>query len=357
MLLNLAAFVVIVAGIMSAKSLILPFLLATFLAIICAPPLFWMREKRVPTIISILLLVLILLGLEILFAGLIGSSIDTFSHNLPHYQERLRDLAASNITWIKAQGIEINNEFLLENLDPGKLMKFAANMLGSLTGLVTNTFMIVLTLVFILSEAAGFPYKLRAMLGDRNAGLQEYGEIMRGVNKYLALKTLTSLATGVLVTIILKLIGVDFAVMWGLVAFLLNFVPTIGSIIAAIPAVLLALVQLGGVSAAWVAGGYLCINVLIGNVLEPKIMGSGVGLSALVTFVSMAFWGWVLGPIGMLLSIPLTMTCKIALAGNPKTRWLALLLGSNRDAEMELKNSESGSSTTTSTGTITETIK
>jgi len=340
MLMNLAAFVVIVAGIMSAKSLILPFLLAIFLAIICAPPLFWMRKKGIPTVISIILLVLVLLGVEMLFASLIGSSIDEFSRSLPHYQVRLRELTGTFITWVKAQGFEISNEVLLEQLDPGKLMRLSANMLGSLTSLLTNTFMIVLTLVFILSEAAGFPDKVRAMLGNRDAGLQEYGAIMQGVNKYLALKTMTSLATGVLVTVLLKILGVNFAIMWGLVAVLLNFIPTIGSIIAAIPAVLLALVQLGLMSAAWVAGGYLFINILIGNILEPKIMGSGIGLSALVIFVSMAFWGWVLGPIGMLLSIPLTMTCKIALAGNPETRWLALLLGSNRDAAMELKESK-----------------
>ncbi len=340
MLMNLAAFVIIVAGIIAAKPLIIPFLLAIFLAIICAPPLFWMRKKGIPTIISILLLVFVLLGLEMLFASLVGSSIDEFSRSLPHYQVRLRELTGSFITWVKAQGFEISHDILLEQLDPGKLMRFSANMLGSLTSLLTNTFMIILTLVFILSEAAGFPDKVRAMLGNRNAGLDEYGAIMQGVNKYLALKTMTSFATGVLVAILLKILGVNFAVMWGLVAFLLNFIPTIGSIIAAVPAVLLALVQLGISTAAWVAGGYLFINVLIGNILEPKIMGSGIGLSALVIFVSMAFWGWVLGPIGMLLSIPLTMTCKIALAGNPETRWLALLLGSNRDASMELKESK-----------------
>ncbi len=340
MLVNLAAFVVIVAGIISAKSLILPFLLAIFLAIICAPPLFWMRKKGIPTVISILLLVFVLLGAEMLFASLIGSSIDEFSRNLPHYQVRLRELTGTFITWVKAQGFEISNEVLLEQLDPGKLMRLSANMLGSLTSLLTNTFMIVLTLVFILSEAAGFPDKVRAMLGNSNAELHEYGAIMQGVNKYLALKTMTSLATGVLVTILLKILGVNFAIMWGLVAVLLNFIPTIGSIIAAVPAVLLALIQFGLMSAGWVAGGYLLINVLIGNILEPKIMGSGIGLSALVIFVSMAFWGWVLGPIGMLLSIPLTMTCKIVLAGNPETRWLALLLGSNREAALELKESK-----------------
>ena len=153
----------------------------------------------------------------------------------------------------------------------------------------------------------------------------------------MVLKTVTSLITGVLVTITLSIIGVDFAAMWGLVAFLLNFIPTVGSFIAAIPAVLLALVQLGYGPAAAAAACYLVINILIGNIVEPKIMGSGVGLSPLVIFVCMAFWGWVLGPVGMLLSVPLTMTLKIGLNLNEKTRWMALLLGSNNDAKNRLQ--------------------
>ena len=337
MLLNVAAFVVIVAGIMSAKSLILPFLLAAFLAIICGPTLYWLRTKGVPPILSILILVLVLIVVEMVVAGLIGSSLDDFSKSLPLYQSRLKDILSGLIGWMEQHGIAVTDKILIEQFNPAKLMGLAANTLNTMGSLLTNTFMIILTFVFILLEAAGFPDKLRAMAGSRNASLDDYAQITKGVNRYMVLKTGTSLVTGVLVTISLTIIGVDFAMMWGLVAFLLNFIPTVGSIIAAIPAVLLALVQLGYGPAAATAVCYLVINVLIGNILEPRIMGSGVGLSPLVIFVSMAFWGWVLGPVGMLLSIPLTMTLKIALNGNEKTRRLALLLGSNSDAKTRLQ--------------------
>lgn len=339
MLVNIAAFVVIVAGIMSAKSLIVPFLLAAFLAIICAPPLSWLRSKGVPSLISILLLVLILIAAEMLIAGLIGTSLADFSENLPTYQTRLKEILGQTMNWLKGLGVNSTDELLTKQFDPGKIMGLAANTLNRMGGLLTDTFMIILTFVFILFEAAGFPNKFRAMADNRSASLDDYTAITKGVNRYMGLKTITSLATGIVVAISLAVIGVDFAGMWGLVAFMLNFVPTVGSIIAAVPAVLLALVQLGFAPAIAVAACYLAINIVVGNILEPKIMGSGVGLSPLVIFVSMAFWGWVLGPVGMLLSVPLTMTLKIAMAGNEKTRHLALLLGSNRDAKITLDRS------------------
>lgn len=340
MLIHLAAFVVIIAGVMSAKPLIIPFLLAAFFAIICGPPLQWMRTKGIPPFLSVIMLVVLLIILEIIIAGLIGSSLADFSKNLPHYQSRLKEILGGSVAWLHKHGVQITSEVIMKQFDPGKLMGLAANTLDTMGGLLTNTFMIILTIVFILLEAAGFSDKLKAMAGDRDASLSEYGQIIDGVNKYMILKTGTSLLTGILVTISLKIIGVDFPIMWGLVAFLLNFIPTVGSIIAAIPAVLLALVQLGPGPATAAAGAYLVINVIVGNILEPKVMGSGIGLSPLVIWVTMAFWGWVLGPVGMLLSVPLTMTLKIALQGNEQTRWIALLLGSNADAKAALQTAK-----------------
>ena len=143
----------------------------------------------------------------------------------------------------------------------------------------------------------------------------------------MGIKSLTSLGTGLVIWAWLTILGVDYAVLWALIAFLLNFVPTIGSILAAIPAVLLALVQIDLQSALLVALGYLVVNTLVGSILEPKIMGYGLGLSTLVVFVSLVFWGWVLGPVGMFLSVPLTMSLKIALDTNPQTRPIAIMLG------------------------------
>ncbi len=339
-LINMAAFVIIMAGISSAKSLIIPFLLAAFLAVICTPPLFWLQKKGVPSVMGVLVLVVLIIGLEAAIATLIGTSLADFTHDLPNHQERLKDVVVSSIAWVEGFGIELTNKTLIDQFDPGKIMGLFANTLNKLGGLLTNTFMILLTFIFILLEAASFPHKIRAILGNRDASLDRYKEIMIGINRYLELKTMLSFATGFLIYIFLLSMGIDYPILWALVAFLLNYVPTIGSIIAAVPAVLFALIQFGLVQAAITAGGYVAVNMIIGNVIEPRVLGKGVGLSTMVVFISMTFWGWILGPVGMLLSVPLTMTLKIALAGSKNTLWIAILLGTDREADEALKESD-----------------
>jgi len=180
--------------------------------------------------------------------------------------------------------------------------------------------------IFLLFEAMAVPHKW-AYLGSHAPSAEGIHRFIASVNQYLFIKTIVSLGTGIAVTLLLWVIGVDYPILWGLVAFLFNFVPNIGSIIAAIPPLLLALVQLGGESAIYVAIGYIAINMVVGNVIEPRFMGRGVGLSTLIVFLSLVFWGWVLGPVGMLLSVPLTMIVKIALETREDTRWIAVLLG------------------------------
>jgi len=206
-------------------------------------------------------------------------------------------------------------------------MKMAAGMLSGLGGVLTNAFLILLTVVFILLEASSFPDKLRASASNPEATMQGFGKFLGTVQKYMAIKTWISLATGGAIAIWLSVLGVDYPLLWGLLAFLFNYVPNIGSIIAAVPAVLLAFVQLGGGNAALSALGFLLANVVMGNVVEPRVMGKGLGLSTLVVFLSLVFWGWLLGLVGMLLAVPLTMTVKIALEGSRDTRHIAVLLG------------------------------
>jgi predicted PurR-regulated permease PerM len=173
-------------------------------------------------------------------------------------------------------------------------------------------------------------------MDDASGSLKRFEAFSNAVNQYLAIKTLVSIFTGFAVGIWLWVLGVDFPLLWGVSAFLLNFIPNIGSIIAALPAVMLAFVQLGGVSSGLAALGFLVVNLVVGNIIEPRYMGKGLGLSTLVVFLSLILWGWVFGAVGMLLSIPLTIIVKLALEANPKTRWLALMLGSH--AEMPLYN-------------------
>lgn len=330
-LINMAAFVVIVAGMKAAAPLVVPFLLAVFLAIICAPPLFWMQKKGIPEIIGMLLLIVVIVGVWIFLVTLIGTSMTDFSGNVPRYQERLLEQTAGWWQWLNERGVTLDRAILTDTFNPGRLLKMAANTLNGLGGMLTNTFVIFLTFFFILSEAAGFPCKIRAIQGEQSLALEKYGEIASGVNRYLGIKTFTSLITGAIVAFGLSLQGLDYAIMWGVVAFLLNFIPNIGSIIAAIPAVLLSFIQLGWGAALVTGTIYLAVNIVIGSIVEPRVMGKGVGLSVLVVFLSLAFWGWVLGPVGMLLSVPLTMAVRIALDGTDHTRWLAILLASNRE--------------------------
>jgi AI-2 transport protein TqsA len=341
-LIRFAAFVVIVAGIKASTVLVVPFLLAAFLAIICVPPLFWMQKKGIPSIISIFLLLFVVVAVQILLVSLVSNSIADFSQNLPFYQQRLKTLTVETLALSSRFGFELETDKIAELINPSKILSLAANTLNGLGGVLTNTFFVFLTFIFILSEASGFSTKLRAILGDSKSDLGKYSQITSGVNRYLGIKTLTSLATGIIIATWLTIQGVDFPVMWGVFAFLLNYIPNIGSIIAAIPAILLALIQLGPVSAGIAGLGFFIVNTLIGSVVEPKVMGQGIGLSALVVFLSLAFWGWVLGPVGMLLSVPLTMAVKIALSNRESTEWLSILLGSNREAARTLGEKSSG---------------
>lgn len=331
LILTAAAVIIVIAGMREAQSLLVPFLLSGFIAIIAAPALFYLKQHRIPTPIALLLVILVIVAVGMLLGVLVGSSIDDFSAQLPSYQEKLRKLTAALISWLGTYGIPLPEETLGKLFDPGKAMKMAAQGLSSLGSLLTNTFLILLTVSFILLEASSFPAKLQRMLKNPDESLGHFDDFISNIKRYMAIKTATSLLTGIIVTLWLIAVGVDYPVLWGVLAFFLNYVPNIGSIIAAIPAILLALIQLGPGAAAWTAAGFLLVNNVVGNMIEPRYMGKGLGLSSLVVFLSLVFWGWVLGSVGMFLSVPLTMTIKIALGSNDSTRWIAILLGAEDD--------------------------
>jgi len=321
-----AAFVVVIAGMQAAASLLVPFLLAAFIAIICLPPLHWLTGKGVSNGMAVLIIALAIVLIGVLVGAFVGSSIADFSHNLPSYQERLKGLTGDTLNWLSGMGISISSQSVLDALDPSAAMGMAGKLLAELGNALTNTFLIMLTVIFLLIETTALPHKWHAM-GHDAPSMQGFEQFISSVGSYFSIKSWVSLATGIFITIWLAVIGVDYPLLWGLIAFLFNFVPNIGSIIAAVPAILLALVQLGSGEALLAGIGYVIANIVMGNVIEPRFMGKGVGLSTLVVFLSLVFWGWVLGPVGMLLSVPLTMIVKLALESGQQTQWLAILLG------------------------------
>ncbi len=319
-----AAFVIIIAGLRSAQAIVIPFLLSLFIAIICSPSLFWLRGKKIPPGISLIIVIVGVLAAGLLVIAIIGSSINDFSQSLPVYQERLEEKTADLFTFLGRFGVNLEYHRLLEYVDPGAAMRLASKMLTGLGNVLSNAVLIVLTVIFMLLEVTAFPVKLHAAFGSSTISMSAF---MTDINRYMVIKSWASLATGLLVALCMALLGVDYAILWGILAFLFNYVPNIGSIIAAVPAVLLALIQHGGMIALLAAAAFVVINLLIGTFIEPRFMGRGLGLSTLVVFLSLVFWGWILGPVGMLLSVPLTMAAKIALSHSEDTQWLSILLG------------------------------
>lgn len=326
-----AAIVIVLAGMKAAESIIVPFLLAGFIAIITTPPYMWLQSKGVPKAISLIIVIFAFL-IFISFIGLlIGTSVNDFTSKLPQYQAKLQTQTDAIMVWLYEKGMLEKKTELNEILNPGAVFRLVANTLNEISGMFANGFLILLTMIFILLEVSSLPVKLKKIFSDPDASIERMQSINSNINKYIGIKTLISLATGLSVTILLLIIGVDYPVLWGVLAFVLNFIPNIGSLIATIPPVLLAIVQLGIGEALAVLIGYLVINTVVGNVLEPKFMGTGLGLSTLVVFISLLFWGWLLGPVGMLLSVPLTITLKIILDSSEETRWISVLLGPATD--------------------------
>jgi predicted PurR-regulated permease PerM len=324
-LVGAAAFVVVIAGLKAAQQLIVPFIAAIFLTILVLPPIRWLQSRKVPFGLALILVMLAVVAMIAMVGVIIGKSVSDFQAELPVLEKRFDTIVANVETWLMARGITPGS--LSNAVKPDVVMGYAGEAAGELMFMFSQLLVVAITTVFLLFEASGFGRKLRLALGDDDADFSHADRAAREVQKYLIVKSITSLLTGVLVTVWVAVIGLDFPFLWGFLAFALNYVPNIGSILAAIPAVLLALVQLDPASAALIALGYLVINFIVGNVLEPKYMGKTLGLSSLVVFLSLIFWGWVWGPLGMLLSVPLTVIVKIALEHSSSMRGLAVLLG------------------------------
>lgn len=332
-LLAAAALVVIIAGIKAARAIVVPLLLAIFVAVIAAPAYVGMRRRGVPALVALSLMIVALSGLCFATVIVVSSSFSQFTSNLPEYQAAARAQTEQFRAWLATHGIETGDQRWTEAFSPGVAMGMVGNLINGLSELLGKALLILLTVVFILLEGSGFPAKLRAISPAAELRLQGAAHMLDSIRRYMAVKTITSFITGGLIAVWLIMVGGQNPLLWGLLAFLLNFVPNIGSIIAAIPPVLIAMLQNDPNLAIWIGAGYLVINQVIGSLIEPRVMGQSVGLSTLVVFVSLVFWGWVLGPIGMLLSVPLTATARIALEQDPRTRWIAVLLGSQVPTE------------------------
>lgn len=339
-LIGLACIIIIIAALKAAEAITIPIMLALFIAIISTPFLRMMTSRGIPSSIAVIIVLAVLIIFGGLLAMVVSSSIDSFIRQLPVYQARMHIMLGELVPVLESLNLPVSREMLMEHVNPSNVMGTIGKALSAIGSLLTNVFLVVFIVIFLLMEEATFPRKMNAAMPNASFTLSAASGFMARVNKYLLIKTIISFITGSLVTIWLMIMGVDFPVLWGLVAMLMNFIPNIGSLIAAVPAVLLATVQLGFMDAAIVALGYLVINMLTGNLIEPRYMGKGLGLSPLVVFLSLLIWGWLFGPVGMFLSIPLTMIVKIALEQYEGTKWIAIMLGNDAPEAKEINKAD-----------------
>ncbi|UXY11252.1 AI-2E family transporter [Kosakonia sp. ML.JS2a] len=329
-LLKLAALVVILAGIHAAADIIVQLLLALFFAIVLNPLVSWFIRRKLSRPVAITIVVLVMLIVLTALVGVLAASINDFMTLLPKYNREFTRKFLDLQQMVPFLNLHMSPERMLQRMDSERVMTFATTMMTQLSNAMASILLLVMTVVFMLFEVRHVPYKLRFALRNPQIHIAGLHRALKGVSHYLALKTLLSLWTGVIVWLGLVLLDVQFALMWGVLAFLLNYVPNIGSVISAIPPMLQALLFNGVYECLLVGALFLVVHMIIGNILEPRMMGHRLGMSTLVVFLSLLIWGWLLGPVGMLLSVPLTSVCKIWMETTTGGSKLAILLGPGR---------------------------
>jgi len=336
-----AAVVVVVAGLKLGAPVLLPFALATFLAMMSAPVMFYC-QRHLPAWAALTVTLVITATVFGVLIGLATQSAADLQPQLPRYRAGVENLWANTVRWMESHGFVPERYLSPDLLDPDRIFDLVGGAVRQVASFFSSAFIVFLILAFMLAEATVIPYKVAAVMG-RGRGTRRYSKIVLEVQAYLGIKTVVSLGTGLTIGLFAWAMGLDFPVMLGIIGYVLNYVPTIGSILAAVPALVLSLLLVGTPAhAGVVALGYIVINTVFGSILEPNLMGRRLGLSTLVVMLSLLFWGWVWGPVGALLSVPLTMIVKIMLENTEDLRWVAMLLDKQPPQAYAASRAEAG---------------
>jgi len=368
MVLLFAALVIAVAGLRAAQSFFVPMLLAFFIATVSYPVTSWLQRHRVPPVLAVLLTVLVdfafLAAVVVLGVTIIGDLQERWDGE--YYElARAKILEANGAIagklgeWGVEDAAEKLNEMTNENLAELRNVKFAqiwnlgTGVVGRVLSFFATSGVVIVLTVFMLSEAQGFSRRFGAIQEARGPNFERMAVAMCDTQRYLGIKTLISLATGMLAGILCWVAGLDFFLLWGILAFVMNFIPVVGSLIASVPPVLLALISKDGGSsdALVVAAGYGLINMFLDNFVQPMLLGRRFGLSILVVVLCVLFWGWLWGLIGIILAVPLTMILKVVLDNSEEFRWVAVAIGQEpkrllEDREDDARNAVAPSSNT-----------
>ena len=318
------------AALRAAQTVVVPLLYSCFLAVVLSPIVVVLVRRRWPVLPAVLSALALVFALAYAMGCLLVFSLQDLGSEIPRYADRFVELAREFGAFALAHGVELDVDRFIESLDVSNLAPVAKGGVGFLLSATKYAAMVFFVTLFMLLEGARLKDKARRSFGERNFFDETFRGIALDIQRYLVVKTFVSLLTGVAVAVFLAVVGVPFPLLWGIVAFLFNYVPSVGSAVASVPPVLMALMDPVSPIATAVAAavGLLVIQVAIGSYLDPRLMGKNLNLSALVVFLSMIFWGWMWGPAGMLIAVPLTVCVKVGLAYFPKTAPFSKLLES-----------------------------
>ena len=332
-----STFAILVVVSKWASELIVPILISFMATILLNPIVKRLQKKGIPRGVSLLIVATILIILLTLFVVFIGSEINKFIANLSVYKEQINSFVKSIPEFANRYGVSINLSEIQNLIHIQKVLSFFKGMLLQFGNQFSNILLILFSTFFMIMDLAYMDAKLKKVLNNNQIHLNNLKELFKKIDRYFLIMAKVSLLTAIAVYIILTIYKIEYALLWATLAFLLNFIPVIGSIIAAIPPIVLSLIeQKWGVS-LWLIIWYLAINTVIGNIIQPAMLGKGLGLSAFSVFWSMVFWGWIFGPAGMIMSVPLTMIVQSWLMLYPQTYWIGLMLSDYKGEDDESK--------------------
>lgn len=329
-----ASTVAILAGMHAIASILNPVFVAVLFAVLFSIPMSWLKKRGMAAGPALGVTLLVVLVVVILFVMLMGRTLLNLNANLPLYQAQLQTQLQALGGMLTQTGIPVEQLQTISENDASNPLGVIRYVMVGVGSILASALLIFVYAVFLLIEASSFPGKLSLAFNPSEPAYIYLRKVTSSLNSFLVAQTTVGLITGLGVWVMLWALDVEFAFLWGFVAFLLNFIPYIGSILAAVPPVIIAFIQYGpGVTVLLVIVGFLLVNLVVNYGIYPRLMGQSVDLSMFVVLAGMVFWAFILGPVGMILSVPLTAVIKISLESYAGSRWLAVLLGSGATPE------------------------
>ena len=322
--------------------------LAWIIVLVASPLLHWLVRKGAPVWLSFVLTLLAILAAIVGLSLVMVVAVDRFVEEIPKYVTELENMVASLQGALSSLGfIGLESDSIMSFVEPDKILNAIGGFLTGLVGTVSNLILVAMLLIFLLLEAFNAPAKLAEEIKAGNAYLKRYFHLSESLRRYIFITTIVGLTTGILDTIWFILLGVSFPLLWGILAFLMSYIPTLGFWLAAIPPTLLALLESGPTTAAFVFLGVVLINGFAENVVKPKYMGEGLNLSPFMIIFSVIFWAAVLGPLGAILGVPMTLLFKeLVLEADDQNRWMARLMSSKEARRIPLEDDSDGDAKT-----------